>query len=198
MAKRKRRKVVKTKFKYSAELWGIILILAAILWLGKYGPVGRMVASFGLFLVGSLYMVFLLVLGIVGFYLLIKRESPDFFTSKLIGIYVFVLGFLIMMHWDFVVQNDYNAMITFRETINQLVASFNELMKVGNLSDFFAVGGGVCGAVFAITFTSLFSYKGMQIVSIVFMISGVFLFTGFSIFDFIKNTMENAKEKIVI
>ena len=194
MAKRKRKKVVKTKFKYSAELWGIILILAAILGLGKYGPVGRMVASFGLFLVGSLYMVFLLVIGFIGAYLLLKRESPDFFTSKLIGIYVFVLGFLIMMHWDFVLENDYNAMITFRETINQLVASFNELMKAGSLSDFFAVGGGVCGAVFAITFTSLFSYKGMQIVSIVFMVSGVFLFTGFSIVDFIRKTMENAKE----
>ena len=195
MAKRKRRKVVKTKFKYTAELYGILFILAAILGLGKYGPVGRMIASFGLFLVGSLYMVFLLVIGIVGFYLLIKRESPDFFTSKLIGIYAFVLGFLVMMHWDFITQNDYQAMIIFRETINQLVASFNELMKTGNLSDFFGVGGGIVGGVFAIVFTSLFSYKGMQIISIVLMVSGVFLFTGFSIADFIKSMLEKAKDK---
>ena len=195
MAKRKRKRNVKTRFKYTSELYGILFILAAILGLGKYGPVGRMIASFGLFLVGSLYMVFLFVLGIVGLYLLIKRENPDFFTSKLIGIYALVLGFLMMMHWDFVVQNDYQSMIIFRETINQLVASFNELMKTGNISDFFSVGGGIVGSVFAITFTALFSYKGMQIISIVLMVSGVFLFTGFSIAAWIRKMLENAKEK---
>ena len=195
MAKRKRKKVVKTKFKYTAELYGIIFVLMAILGLGKYGPVGRMIASFGLFLVGSLYMVFLLLVGIVGLYLLIKRESPDFFTSKLIGFYVFVLGFLILMHWDFVVQNDYNSMVIFRETINQLIASFNEIMKTGTISDFFNVGGGVVGGVFSVLFTALFSYRGMQIISIVLIVAGILLFTGFSIVDFIKGSMEKAKDR---
>ncbi len=195
MAKRKRKKVVKTKFKYTAELYGIFLLLAAILGLGKYGPVGRMIASFGLFLVGSLYMVFLLILGVIGLYLLIKRESPDFFTSKLVGIYVFVLGFLVLMHWDFVAENNDGLMIVFRETINQLVASFNEIMHSGTMSDLFSVGGGILGCVFAICFTFLFSYKGMQIISIVFMAAGFFLFTGFSIADFVKGLIATAKEK---
>ena len=195
MAKRKRRKVVKSKFKYTTELWGIIFILMAILGLGKYGPVGRMIASFGLFLVGSLYMILLAVIGIIGLYLLIKREKPDFFSSKLIGIYTLVLGLLVTMHWDFVSKNEFNGMVAFRETINQLVASFNELMNAGALSDFFGVGGGVIGGVFAILFTSLFSYRGMQIISIVLISAGVLMFTGFSIFDFVKNMLERAKEK---
>ena len=195
MAKRKRRKVVKNKFKYTTELWGIIFILMAILGLGKYGPVGRMIASFGLFLVGSLYMILLAVIGIIGLYLLIKREKPDFFSSKLIGIYTLVLGLLVTMHWDFVSKNEFNGMVAFRETINQLVASFNELMNAGALSDFFGVGGGVIGGVFAILFTSLFSYRGMQIISIVLISAGVLMFTGFSIFDFVKNILERAKEK---
>ena len=195
MAKRKRRKVVKSKFKYTTELWGIIFILMTILGLGKYGPVGRMIASFGLFLVGSLYMILLVVIGIIGLYLLIKREKPDLFSSKLIGIYTLVLGLLVTMHWDFVSKNEFNGMVAFRETINQLVASFNELMNAGALSDFFGVGGGVIGGVFAILFTSLFSYRGMQIISIVLISAGVLMFTGFSIFDFIKNMLERAKEK---
>ena len=120
MAKRKRRKVVKSKFKYTTELWGIIFILMAILGLGKYGPVGRMIASFGLFLVGSLYMILLAVIGIIGLYLLIKREKPDFFSSKLIGIYTLVLGLLVTMHWDFVSKNEFNGMVAFRETINAI------------------------------------------------------------------------------
>ena len=197
MAKRKKKKVVKTtKFKYTAELYGIILILSAILGIGMYGPVGRMIASFGLFLVGSLYVLFLLVLGIIGFYLLIKREKPDFFTSKLIGIYIFILGFLVTMHWDFILKNDFNSMIVFRETINQIVASFNEIMKTGSLSDMFSAGGGVVGGVFSILFTALFSYKGMQIISVVLMVVGFLIVTGFSLVDFIRNQMHNAKESI--
>ena len=196
MAKRKKKKVVKTKFKYTAELYGIVFILAAILGIGKYGPVGEMIASFAVFLVGTLYILFLISVGIIGAYLLIKREKPDFFSSKLIGVYVFALGFLILMHWDYVFENNFNSMIIFRETINQLVTSFNEIMNTGQLNDMFSPGGGIIGGVFSIVFTALFSYKGMQIISIVLMLAGFLIFTGFSIVDFIRNQMERAKEKI--
>ena len=114
MAKKKKKKVTKKGFSYSAELYGIILVLIAILGIGKYGPVGRIFASFGLFLVGSLYMAFLLVLFIIGCYLLLKREKPDFFSTKLVGLYVFVLGFLIMMHKEFVLENDGNVALIFK------------------------------------------------------------------------------------
>lgn len=194
MAKRKKKKTVKKNFEYSAELYGVILLLAAILGLGKYGPVGRLIASFGLFLVGSLYMVFLLVLLIIGSYLLIKREKPDFFSTKLIGIYIFVLGLLTMMHKEFVVQNNGNLVLIFKETINQLVSGFNGIMNSGILEDWFAVGGGIIGGVLSITFTKLFSYTGMQIVSWVLIISGASLFTGFSILDKIKSIISNRKE----
>ena len=194
MAKRKKKKTAKKSFNYSAELYGVLLVLAAILGIGKYGPVGRAVASFGLFLVGSIYMVFLVVLFVIGAYLLIKREWPDFFSTKLMGIYIFILGFLILMHQRFISINDNNMMLIFRETINQLVGGFNEIMKQGTLSDYFAVGGGLVGGVLAIIFTMLFSYRGMQIVTWVLMIAGILLFTGFSIVDFVKDKVEASKE----
>ncbi len=195
MAKKKKKKQTKKGFEYSAELYGIVLLLCSILGIGKYGPVGRLISSFALFLVGSIYMVFLVVLFIVGAYLLVKREWPDFFETKLIGLYVFTLGFLITMHQSFIVQNDGNMMIIFRETINQLVAAFNGIMNNGVLEDWFAVGGGIVGGTFAIIFDKLFSYTGMQIVSWVLMIAGVCLFTGFSIIDFIKEKVSQRKGK---
>ena len=196
MAKKKKKKQVKTTFKYSAELYGVVFLLCSILGIGKYGPAGRLIASFGLFLVGSLYNVFLVVLFIVGGYLILKREWPDFFSTKLIGLYILVLGFLIMAHQSFVLQNDGNMILIFRETINQLVSGFNSIMNNGSLEDWFAVGGGTIGGCFAILFDKLFSYTGMQIVSIVLMISGICLFTGFSIIDFIKEKYETQKERI--
>ncbi len=195
MAKKKKKKTAATKFEHSAELYGVLFILCSILGLGKYGPAGRFISSFSVFLVGSIYMVLLIVLLLIGGYLVIKRDWPDFFTSKLIGIYIFVLGFLILMHREFVVQNDGNMMLIFKETINQLVAAFNSLMKSGSISDIFAVGGGIIGGVFAIIFDKLFSYTGMQIVAWTLVGLGVALFTGFSIFDSIKEKIANREPR---
>lgn len=194
MAKRKKKKDKKKKFEYSYELYGVFLILIAILGIGKYGPVGRLIASFGLFLTGSLYMPFLLILFIIGCYMLVKRDKPDFFSTKLVGFYVFVLGILTMMHKEFVVQNSSNVILVFQETVNQLVSGFNSIMNNGILEDWFAVGGGLVGGVLAICFTKLFSYAGMQIISWVLIILGASIFTGFSIFDKIKEVFDKSKQ----
>lgn len=186
MAKHKKKKAPKKGFEHGVELYGIFMILVAILGIGKYGPVGRAFASFSLFLVGSLYMVLLVVLFLIGMYLVIKREYPDFFTSKLLGTYIAVLGFLILMHKNFVVQNDGNMITIFKETINQLVAGFNSIMNSGSLSDLFSVGGGIIGGVFAIIFDKLFSCVGMEIVAWVMVVLGILLFTGFSLLDFVQ------------
>lgn len=198
MAKRKKRKTSsKDSFAHSAELYGILLILISILGIGKYGPVGRGIASFSLFLVGSLYLVLLVVLFILGCYMIIKREKPDFKNTKLIGVYISVIGLLILMHKEFVVKNDGNSMKIFKETINQLVAGFQQIMNTGSINDAFSVGGGLIGGVFAIIFDSLFSLSGMEIVSWVLIILGVMLFTGFSVASLISDKAEDAKEKMI-
>lgn len=186
MAKKKTRKVKTQKFNHSAELYGILFVLTAILGIGKYGPVGRFISSFSVFLVGSIYMVLLAVLFVIGGYLIIKREWPDFFTSKLIGIYIFIIGILTLMHKEFVVNNEGNIAIIFKETMNQLVAAFNSLMKTGELTDLLAVGGGMVGAFFSSIFDKLFSLMGMQIIAWTLVGIGIALFTGFSIIDYIK------------
>ncbi len=195
MAKKKKKRQTKKGFQYKLEVYGLLLLLASILGIGKYGPAGRMIASFALFLVGSIYMVLLVVFFIVGAYLLVKREWPDFFSTKLIGIYIFVIGFLIVMHQDFVFQNDGNVTMIFKTTIDQLVASFNGIMNTGILEDWYAVGGGIIGGIFAILFDKLFSYTGMQIVSWVLMITGFCLFTGFSILGFVEDKVKKEQEK---
>ena len=195
MAKRKRKRETKKKFEHMAELYGVLFVLGAILGLGKYGIVGRFITSFSVFMFGSIYMLFLVAILIVGGYLIIKREWPDFFTTKLIGLYIFTLGLLILMHQGFVTVENHNMMMIFQETINQLVAGFSSIMNTGVLSDFSAVGGGIIGGVFAIIFNALFSYTGMQIVSWTLIGIGFLLFVGFSIFDKLKEKWENREIK---
>ncbi len=197
MAKKKRRKTTSKKDnEFIIQLYGVILIIASILGMGKYGPVGRMIASFSLFLTGSIYMLFLVSLFIVGGYLVIKRSWPNFFSTKLVGLYIFIIGFLIIMHREFILENNSNITLIFKETIDQLIGGFNNIMNSGSLEDWFAVGGGLIGGSFAILFVKLFSFAGMQIVAIILMVAGASMFTGFSIVDFVKNNLDKGKEKI--
>ena len=169
-------------------------IIAAILGIGKFGPAGRMIASFSLFLTGSTYMIFLFVLLILGIYVLFKGDWPDFFSTKMLGLYLFIIGVLTVMHWEFVSQNSGNASLVFKETMRQLNLGFQNIMATGSIGETVAVGGGLIGGAFAIAFAKLFSYLGMQIVTVIFIVVGICMFTGFSIVEFIKNRFEDIEE----
>ena len=194
MAKRKRKKTKKKqKIEISAEIYAIFLIILAILGLGKLGPVGKLIASFSLFLTGSLYFVTLGVLLLIGIYVLFKREWPEIFSTKMFGMYLFVIGLLTLMHWEFVILNNGNSNIIWQETIKKLVEGFNNIMSTGVVGENISVGGGIIGGVFALIFANLFSILGMKIITITFMVIGICMFTGFSIGEFVHDRVELAK-----
>ena len=195
MAKRKKKRSKKNSIEISIGLYAIVLLVAGVLGIGKFGPVGRLFASFSLFLTGSVYMVFLVLLLIIAGYALIKQEWPEFISTKMLGFYLFVIGFLTFMHWDFVSLNNGNSSLVFKETINHLTAAFNNMMATGDIGDKVSVGGGIIGGVFALLFSKLFSYTGMQIVTITLIIVGISMFTGFSIIDFIRERVTYVKKE---
>lgn len=196
MAKRKRKKTTKKEtFELRKEIYAVLFILTAIIGVGKLGPVGKLVASFSLFISGSTYMITLALLFILGIYIFLKGEWPEFFSTKFLGFYLFVIGLLSFMHWDFIELNSGNASVIFRETINELTKGFNAIMATGTVGESISVGGGIIGGVFALIFSKLFSNIGMKIISVAFIFVGVCLFTGFSISDFIKEKLSVVKEE---
>ena len=196
MAKRKRRRTRKTKIELSVEIYALIVVILAMIGAFKLGPVGRLIASFGLFVSGSVYMVFLVLMFIVGIYAFWKRDWPEFISTKMLGFYIFIIGVLTLMHWEFVKVNDFNSSLIYKETMNELVKGFNSLMATGSIGDSASVGGGLIGGIFSILFNKLFSYTGMQIVTITFIVVGICMFTGFSIVDFLRDRVEFVKEKV--
>lgn len=196
MAKRKRKKTTKKEtFELRKEIYAVLFILTAIIGVGKLGPVGKLVASFSLFISGSTYMITLALLFILGIYIFLKGEWPEFFSTKFLGFYLFVIGLLSFMHWDFIELNSGNASVIFRETINELTKGFNAIMATGTVGESISVGGGIIGGVFALIFSKLFSNTGMKIISVAFIFVGICLFTGFSISDFIKEKLSVVKEE---
>ena len=195
MAKRKRKKSTKKqKLELKIEVYAVLLIIISIIGLGKLGPVGRFIASFSVFASGSAYMITLILLLIVGIYTFFKGEWPEFLSTKFLGFYMLAIGLLSFMHWDFISQNDGNASLIFRETLNELSKGFNSIMQTGSISETVSVGGGFIGGIFALLFSKLFSILGMKIVSVAFVVIGLCLFTGFSISEFVTNRLSTVKE----
>ena len=199
MAKKKERKSKKDKKPtYLIELYGIILILIAILGIGKYGPAGRIIASFALFLVGNLYFFLLLVLLVVGVYIIINRKGINLLSSKMVGIYLFIIGIVVLMHQNYVLDNMKTGKI-FTETIDYLMLGIervmNKTVSVGAFDTVLAnTGGGILGAIFASIFYALFEAEGTKVVIPVLLVAGFIKFTGLSIKDIYDRGKEKAKE----
>lgn len=186
MAKKKKRKETKKKDTgYKVELIGLLLILIAIIgFIPNTGPVGEFISNFSVFLVGTWYNLLLAALMVVGVYMMIKREKPDFFTSRLIGLYIFIIGILVFSHVKYLENTKLEGLEIITETVNNFMASKSHVN----------VGGGIIGAIFSLLFVTLFALNGTRIVTLALLICGSVMFTGVSMYDAIKAIINKLKQ----
>lgn len=185
MTKKKKRKNPDKGFKYSSEITGLIIILISIIGLGGYGIIGEIIRGFGLFLVGSWYHLLLAALFLVGGYMTVKREMPNFFNIRMIGLYMIFISILLWSHLNYVLELDVDGIEIFKATIDNFMIS---LKAVSNID-----GGGIIGAIFSWTFVKLLSVQGAQIVSIALILFGIIMLFNISIVDSIKWLIEKVK-----
>ena len=186
MAKRKKRKEKALPKAFLTEIKGILLVLIAIIgFLGYdngFGIAGKVVSGFAAFLAGAWYLIPIILCFIIGGYIIIKREEPNFFTSKLIGLSIIVIGILVLCHLEYI--KDLRGWAIIETTVNEIFASLNNIKDI--------TGGGVIGAIFASLFVTLFDFKGTEIVAIVLIVCGTIMFTGITIFDIILSIKKGA------
>ncbi len=188
MAKKKKRKEVKkTDTGMKMELIGFLFILLSVIGFGEFGIVGNVMNDFCIFLAGNWYSLLLVGFLAIGCYMMVKREVPCFFTSKLVGIYILVIGILVFSHISYIEEHKLKGW----EIISKTVHNFMEALPNKNLQD---VGGGLLGALFSGAFVSLFDIQGTYIVVWSFIALGIVIFTGVSIVDVISSVKENAKK----
>lgn len=196
MAKRKKRKKKETKLEVRPEVYGIVLIILSIL---AYGPgkplgyVGKMARGFALFLFGSLDWLFIAVTLCIGIYMLFKGKSPSFWSKKFIGLLFVSLGILVFAHINYITEVTGGVNGIYNATLKDISNTF-ELIKSGQ--DFSSPGGGIIGCSLAVVFNMLFAVTGTEIVSVLFIIVGIILFTGFSIREFLDTAAEKGKDLI--
>ena len=196
MSKRKKRKKKSSGFELRPEIVGIILALLSIL---AYGPgkplgyVGKISRGLAVFLFGSLDWLFIGLALLVGIYMFFKGEKPSFWSTKFIGLFFVSMGILVFAHMNYITEIEGDFIKVYEATFKDLSNTF-DLIKEG--SPFVSPGGGLIGCSFAVLFKSLFAITGTKIVSVLFIVVGACLFTGFSIRDFLNNATEKGKDLI--
>ena len=190
MAKKKKRKE-EVKTNNYIELYGILLIVIAIIGTCKFGIVGKYLTGFAEFLFGEIYIVLFAILFAIGLYIMMKREKPNFLTSKLIGLYIILAAVLVLIHFPY---DSYNGF----EIVEKTFGNLCNYIKDPKTNLF---GGGMTGALLFTLLTVLLDKQGTLVISWFLIISGLTLFTGKSIYDVIKwlqNKANNAKEKLSV
>ncbi len=176
MVKKKsaKEKEVKT-FNYSVELNGLLLILIGLIGFGNFGPVGRIIKNFAIFLMGSWYLVLLFLMMALGAYMIIKRKLPKFFSSRLVGFYVLLLAILIFSHVEYMADTGLAGKEVFKATLDAFMNTTNNYEA--------NIGGGIIGAAFAVGFNYLFDIVGTKIVVYVLIAFGAVMLLDITLAD---------------
>ena len=188
MAKRKKKKEEKKETSYKTELYGLFLILCAIIGIGEFGIIGKAIVAFSSFLAGSYGKVLLALIFVDGMYRIIKRTTPKYFTSRLWGLYLILISILVLAHTSYLKGGEETIKQVWNNTYTNFITAINNIQKPEYN---YVVGGGIIGGIFTSILLSLFDYAGLYVVNTIICITGIIIlfkvnigkvFTGISTF----------------
>ena len=210
MAKRKRSKDSQKSPKYSVELTGLVLILIGIIGMG-FGYIGSFIKQFMMFLAGEFWFILLFAILILGFSMLFKRKLPNFFSQRLIGLYVLFIIILVLGHFQ-ILKNNQNfsslMQITYNNYMNRIdtINVSDSLFSSGTSS--IVIGGGFIGAIFAGLLNICFGLTGTKIVLVILGLFAFILIFNITLADILnkfkplfkrkeKDNVSNKKEYVI-
>ena len=177
MAKQKKRKTTSSNFKFSVEITGLIFILIGVIGLGVFGPVGNIIKQFAIFLFGTYYNILIVLILFLGIYMLVKRKLPNFFTSRLIGMYLILLCLLSLAHMNYI-----DVAIGFKDVVSSTKETFLQVISE-NYIGLSQMGGGFIGMLGSYAFVSLLDKTGSYIIMGVITLFGLILLLKISFGD---------------
>ncbi|WP_261132945.1 DNA translocase FtsK [Bacillus sp. Marseille-Q3570] len=197
MAKRKKKNKKSSGWKsqLSFEVFGLLLLAMTLIAAAEFGRVGNIFAGLFRLSGGEWYGILLLGVFVLSIYIIWKRAWPNFFTRRLSGVYLFVLGLLLQSHvklfdllsrngeWEnpSVIQNTWELFLRYQ----------------GSDPGTYDLGGGMIGAFgFAFTYV-LFAPEGTQVIIFFMWIISILLITGLSMNDILAKVLVPLKNFIM-
>lgn len=184
MAKRRRRRKKSVRTGLIYELYGILILIFAVIALAREGHVGRSFNYLCRFFVGTWDFIIPLICIYIALHVMIKRDWPRTWTTKKTGIVLIILGLLVMNHIrlfaNLFPDGEFTAADIFRYSWQLMVQGIQP--EHGNiLTD--KVGGGMIGAAEYSVLYFLFDTLGAKLVMYALFAIGFILITGLSYVD---------------
>lgn len=195
MAKKKKRKEEKLEAKnnYTIELIGVLMLFIIVIGIWEKGAIGELISKFAIYLSGAWSVVFLVLLSFIGIYMIVYRHKPKLIGTRIFGLYIALLGMLMISHAKFVVVNQASMSETIKETINAFVANIDKVNN-GLNEEVINPGGGLIGAFFASISVKLVAEEGTVVIAILLIIYGFIKVTGHSIIEVVKVLFRKLKK----
>lgn len=176
--KNKTNKTRKTKSKrlFQIEVTGLVCLLLAVFSIGSTfigdGFIPTVLENMWRFLFGTWYFIASLILFILGFYILLKRTLPPFYTKRATGLYILFLGLLLSTH--ILLFDRVTASVGDVSIVQTTWSHYLQFVKGEAGSN--VLGGGMIGALIYAVSHYLFSSIGSKILVVfIFLISILFL-----------------------
>ncbi|MDD3048986.1 MAG: DNA translocase FtsK 4TM domain-containing protein [Bacilli bacterium] len=186
MARRKYKKHRERTGKYGTELVGVILIIISILGLFILGPIGKAIQAFTILIAGNLFFTILLLILYTGLYMIIKRETPRFFTIRFVGLYFIILAILMYLNIG-LIEASPTTSDALGDSLKNLLLAFSDGTKE-------SYAGGMLGSLSALAAIKLFSATGAYIIVAAFIVVGIILLFDVSLSDTIKSISKGFKK----
>ena len=185
MAKKKKKKEEKKEVSYKTELYGLILVLCAIIGIGEFGIIGKAIVAFSSFLAGSYGKILLVLILVDGMYRIIKRAKPKYFTSsRLWGLYLIIISILVLAHTSYLKGGTESIKNVWNSTYTNFVTAIENINKPEYN---YVVGGGIVGGIFTSILLSLFDYTGSYVVNTVLCLTGIVILFKINITNLFAN-----------
>ena len=195
--KKSRKKKVRLAKQLQFELLGLLFIFLSIFGSGASiisdGFIPTSLENTFRLLLGVWYFVASIILLAIGIFLVIKRRFPTFFTKRIIGFVILLLGILLFTH----IQTFEKLLIDVAD-ISIMKATWNHFIAFVNGQGVSSqLGGGMIGGMLFAANHYLFSSAGAKIVAVFSLLIGFIFMTNLSIGNFYSKIKKRIAETLI-
>ncbi|WP_100404430.1 FtsK/SpoIIIE family DNA translocase [Bacillus solitudinis] len=187
MARRKKRKKTEWKSQLTYELFGLGLLVIAVVTLARLGSVGETFVRLFRFFLGEWFIVLALGMLIISIYIMMKRQKPNLWSRRMAGFYVVILSFVLFSHvglfHNLQSAEGFEDGSVIRNTWNLFWMEMRGEVPPSDL------GGGMVGSIAFAVSHFLFAEPGTYFLSVVLFLIGLILMTGRSISEMLSNVL---------
>lgn len=170
------------------EIWGIFLIILAIIIISELGAIGRLLSVFMLLMFGDWYWVFIIYQVYYGVYMITKHKFPKYNSLVIIGMIMIFSSLIVYSHFPI-----YRYLKTNNQSI--VVGSWKLFMKYLNIDyENQIFGGGIVGALLFQLYHVLLGVVGTHIINAIVLANGIAFLFEKSLIDFITDVYKKLTE----